>query len=83
MCCFIFFYLKCLIYFNKICDLLCIEINKYICIRCCVFDENKGYGFKVFEDFCNLKKICIKKDIRELEKNIFLIYVDIVNDIEN
>lgn len=78
-----FFYPKCSTHPNKTCDLLCTETNKYICTRCCASDENKGHGFKVLEDLCNSKKICNKKDIRELEKIISPTYVDIANDIQN
>lgn len=74
-------FLICKLYFNKMCYLYCKLCDVLICVLCIVFDEYKGYDFRVFEDIYKIKKECIEKDIREIENVIVLIYEEIKNEL--
>lgn len=74
-------FLICNMYLKEICKLQCKLCIVFICVLCFVFVKYKGYEFIVFEDFYNIKKEVIKKDIEEIENVIVLIYEEIRNEL--
>ncbi|XP_062598747.1 tripartite motif-containing protein 55-like [Saccostrea cucullata] len=76
-------YPRCTVHAEEGCEMYCTQCDSPVCISCVASDQHLGHKIVKIEQVLGERKNKIKKDLIELNENIYPTYKDIASDVQN